>query len=288
MSLRRFSPALCLLLAVASTASASQAARPSRGCSRQTVATGPKLERTIDIGGVTRKYILHVPANAKPRQPVPLLLDFHGWGHSAVGVWNVSGFKELAERDGFITVYPDGLPVRLLGGESRPGWEIAALSGNRDIAFTKALLDLLENDYCIDRARVYSTGFSNGAFFSHILGCVLADRIAAIAPVGGGQITVPCTPGRPVSVLIYHGIRDDLIPLQQAQEARDQWAAIDRCGEPERGACDLYGCAGGTQVRYCEVDLGHNWPPQATVEIWGFLRRYALPESAPTEGAGAN
>jgi len=256
------------------------AALPSAGCSRQTSESGDRIERTIEVAGVTRHYILHVPQSAKPGRPAPLLLDFHGWGHSAAGVWRVSRFKEIAERDGFITVYPDGLPVTLLRGEARPGWEIAQVPGNRDLAFTTALLDRLEAELCVDRARVYSTGFSNGAFFSHILGCVQADRIAAIAPVSGGHITVPCKPGRPVPVLIFHGTSDDLISPERAHRARDEWARIDECGEPKKGVCDRYSCKAGVEVRYCEVDIGHTWPPQATEEIWKFLREYSLP--APT------
>jgi polyhydroxybutyrate depolymerase len=140
-----------------------------------------------------------------------------------------------------------------------------------------AVLDRLEGEHCVDRSRVYSTGFSNGAFFSHVLGCVMADRIAAIAPVSGGHITVPCNPARPVPVLIYHGTLDELIPAERALQARDQWARVDGCGEPKKGGCDLYTCEGGTEVRYCEVDIGHTWPLQATEQIWEFLRRYSLP-----------
>lgn len=263
---------------IVASAAATAAPLPSNGCSRAAIDVGERLERSIEVGGVTRNYILHVPQSARPQQPVPVLLDFHGWGHSAAGVWRVSQFKELAERDGFITVYPDGLPVTLMRGEERPGWQIAAVDGNRDLAFTQAVLDRLEQDFCVDRARVYSTGFSNGAFFSHILGCVLADRVAAIAPVGGGHITVPCKPDRPVPVLIYHGSSDELIPAKRAQQARDEWARIDRCGEPKKGACERYTCEAGVEVRYCEVDVGHIWPPRATGEIWEFLRRYSLDE----------
>jgi len=251
---------------------------PSSGCALENVAAGDRLERSIEVDGVVRKYILQVPTAVKAQKPAPLLLDFHGWGHSAAGVFEVSRFKELAERDGFITAYPDGLPVTLMRGEERPGWQIGGVDGNRDIAFTKALLDRLEREYCIDRARIYSTGFSNGAFFSHILGCAMSDRIAAIAPVSGGHITIPCTPTRAVPVLIYHGLTDDLIPPERARQARDQWITLDHCGEPRKGKCELYaGCNGGVEVRYCEVDLGHTWPPEATVEIWDFLRRFSLP-----------
>lgn len=255
-------------------------ATPSAGCFRSSIDAGDRLEKSIDVGGARREYILHVPGSTKPSQPLPLLLDFHGWGHSAEGVWRVSRFKALAERDGFITAYPDGLPVRLRREESRPGWEILGVDGNRDLAFTKAMLDEIEHDYCIDRARIYSTGFSNGAFFTNLLGCVLSDRIAAIAPVGGGRITVPCRPDRAVPVLIYHGRMDELIPPEHARLARDQWAEIDGCAGLKPGPCERYENCAGAEVRYCEVDIGHTWPPEATNEIWQFLRRHTLPRTA--------
>src|SRR6266404_6056702 len=127
--------------------------RPSSGCPADAMEVGSKLERTIDIDGVKRSYILDVPASIPRGTPVPLLFDFHGFGHSAAGVWTVSGFRELGTRERFITVYPDGLPVHLLGREGS-GWEILSLSDNRDVKFVTHLLDQLERTYCVDRARV--------------------------------------------------------------------------------------------------------------------------------------
>src|SRR5207249_4361654 len=93
------------------------AAQPSAGCSAATIERGRELHRTIDVNGVSRAYILDVPDRVQAQHAAPLLLDFHGFGHSAAGVWQVSKFKELAARDGFLTVYPDGLPVNLIGRE---------------------------------------------------------------------------------------------------------------------------------------------------------------------------
>jgi poly(3-hydroxybutyrate) depolymerase len=56
-----------------------------------------------------------------------------------------------------------------------------------DIRFTSDILDKLENDYCVDKARIYSSGKSNGGGFTNTLACdpVLSKRIAAFAPVSG-------------------------------------------------------------------------------------------------------
>jgi polyhydroxybutyrate depolymerase len=269
---------ICALLLGTEGRAAVVVPRPSAGCSAATLETGRELQRTIDVDGTRRAYILDVPDGIQAKQPVPLLFDFHGFGHSAAGVWNVSGFKALAARDGFIVVYPDGLPVHLLGRDAA-GWEIVKTGGNRDLAFTARLLDHLERTYCIDHARVFATGFSNGAFFSYLLACSMADRFAAIAPVSGGQVSGACDPGRGVPVLIHHGRQDDLVPIAQARAARDAWVKRDGCRTHSSNGCERYGeCRDGSEVEYCEGDFAHRWPPEATERIWAFFKAHPMPE----------
>jgi polyhydroxybutyrate depolymerase len=277
-----------IVIVSAGGAAASAAAvppQPSAGCSTATIESGRKLLRTIEVNGTRRAYILDVPERVQARQPAPLLFDFHGFGHSAAGVWQVSKFKELAARDGFITVYPDGLPVHLMGHDGA-GWEIFSTDGNRDLAFVTRVLAELERTYCIDRARVFATGFSNGAFFSNILGCTMAERFAAIAPVSGGKLTVPCTPARAVSVLIHHGRKDSRIGVDQARQARDAWIDIDGCHQHSSDACEWYrGCRDGVEVGYCEDDGEHHWPLPATERIWEFFKQHPL--AGDTQPVGA-
>lgn len=267
----------CLLLptlVAANVSAASPAARPSVGCESAQIEHGRRLEKTIEVDGVKRQYILDVPDNVRPRTPAPLLFDFHGFGHSGSGVWRVSKFRDLAEKEGFITVYPDGLPVqlRLLGTlYERTGWQMTD-TDNRDLAFVRALLDALEKEYCIDKSRVFSTGFSNGAYFSSLLGCVMADRFAAIAPVSGGRLSVDCRPSRGVPVLIQHGRQDEIIGIDRARASRDQWVAANECSETNEAACERRSqCRDGAVVVYCEEDYAHTWPPQATERIWKFF-----------------
>ena len=281
--MRHFPPATVALLALLMVSAAGASARereapprPSAGCGAAAIERGRQLHRTIDVDGVSRAYILDVPDGVAGDTPVPLLFDFHGFGHSAAGVWRVSRFKELAARDGFITVYPDGLPVKLLGRDGS-GWEIFAVAGNRDLVFVTRLLDHLESAYCIDRARVFSTGFSNGAFLTNILGCAMADRFAAIAPVGGGRLTIHCTPPRPVPVLIHHGRKDERIAVAQARRVRDAWVAINGCGQVSRDTCEWHrGCRDGATVGYCEDDGTHTWPLPATERIWEFFKTHPM------------
>lgn len=267
------------------------APRPSKGCTLAAIATGRRIEQTITVGGVERRFILDVPETLAPGVPAALLFDFHGVGHSGAGVWEVSGFRELAPRERFITVYPDGLPVSFTRGErtfSGHGWEIRTFAPNRDIDFTLALLDQLESTYCIDRARVFSTGFSNGGYFSHVLGCTHADRFAAVAPVSGGWLASwSCKPERPIPVLIHHGRQDDVIDVAEERLAYRKWLEIDGCA-PDASpsstpdatgmSCTIASaCRDGAAVEYCEGDFAHRWPASATTRVWEFFKAHPLP-----------
>ncbi len=271
MSLPRTVLSLTLLLAPLSAHAA-----PSGGCALEKVEAGSRLERSVEVAGTTRRYLLDVPDSVSPKHPAPLVFFFHGFGHSAVGLEQNSGFTPIAASAGFITVYPDGLPVHLLGRDGS-GWEFFT-ADNRDVAFVKAMLQQIESEYCIEPSRVYSTGFSNGGFFSNLLACEMADRIAAIAPVGGGRIATNCSPSRPVPVIIHHGSNDSVVPIDAARATRDQWAKLDGCGEPtESDGCRRYsGCRSGADVVYCENDGDHRWPPQAAERIWKFFEQHPL------------
>lgn len=270
------------VLSAYAEASAAPAPRPSTGCYAKSVAHGRRIEQTIDVNGMQRSFVLDVPASVIDTTPVPLLLDFHGFGHSGAGVWKVSKFRDFAEDKRFITVYPEGATVHFKHRErvyDGTGWEIANEPSNRDVHFVTALLDRLEREYCIDRNRIFSTGFSNGAYFSHLLACVMADRIAAIAPVSGGKRPTPCSPTRPVPALIIHGRQDDVIDVADGRAARDSWVSGNGCGAASGAQCQVYtGCRDGADVEYCEGDFAHRWPPDATARIWDFLQQHPMKE----------
>ena len=296
--------------------------RPSAGCAATTVETGRRIERTIEVDG-TRRYILDVPDSVRPQVPVPLLFDFHGFGHSGAGVWKVSRFKDIATREPFISVYPDGSTVHLLGRDGA-GWDVFTSDDNRDLRFVSGLLDQIERTYCIDLARVYATGFSNGAYLSYRLACTQANRFAAVAPVGGAEVSLPCAPPRAVPVLIFHARNDEMVTVERARAARDAWAGRNQCGasnpdekrgrnsfsgdkrvaspfsgggglspSPAVSRCERYtGCRDDAAVEYCEGDFGHHWPVEATERIWAFFRAHPMsryvpsPVSTPRPGSG--
>src|SRR5258706_9575506 len=63
---------------------------------------------TIEVGGLTRTYLLHVPPSL-PAGPVPLVLVFHGGGGNGIGPERLTRFSELADREGLLVAYPGGV-----------------------------------------------------------------------------------------------------------------------------------------------------------------------------------
>ena len=83
-----------------------------------------------------------------------------------------------------------------------------------DVAFVRAMVNYVKENYCVDDASVHMTGFSNGGMFLYYAASRLNDLVASIGPMAGSPVMgfgdVPLDP--PVSVIDYHGLLDTRIP----------------------------------------------------------------------------
>jgi polyhydroxybutyrate depolymerase len=264
---------------------------------------------TIEVGGRTRSYFVHVPPGYTGKTRVPVVLVLHGATQSAAGVARMSGMSRMADRENFLAVYPTGTSRLGLA----PTWNAGnccgyALKNNvDDIGFLRALLNRLQTDYAVDPKRIYATGISNGAMMSYRAACELSDQIAAVAPVEGAQ-NVPCHPSSPVSVIVFHGTADRLVPFEggaspfQLDPRRSDtpvlltvafWAKQDGCSMPPEHEetpelrIDTYsGCANGAGVALYVIRGGHHiWPGvrmsgnhvPATEIMWRFFVQHPKP-----------
>lgn len=171
--------------------------------------------RKTEFQNRTRRYIVHVPAGYNRARRYPLVFMFHGGGGTAMGTRGFPGWDQLADREGFLVVYPDGtgfLPRKLHTFNAGSCCGYAMKKKVDDVGFTSAMIDEMERTFCVDPARVYATGFSNGAMMSYRLGCELSNRIAAIGPVSGTLGIDSCHPSRPVSLMHIHGTADPYEP----------------------------------------------------------------------------
>jgi len=188
-------------------------ARTARRAFRWHRGTQPRADANalIQVGDLKRSYDFHVPSSYDPKKPIPVVFAFHGSAENGKLMQQVTQFNQLADREGFIAVYPDALA--LYDGE----WDTqrkSELNQSNDVGFVAALIDDLGRRYSIDRNRIYATGFSNGGMFAQRLGCDLSDRIAAIATVAGSmpqKLAQQCNITRPIPVLIMHGTEDAIV-----------------------------------------------------------------------------
>jgi len=272
-------------------------------------------EWTLQWGGRDRTAWVHVPQSYDPTRPTPVVFGFHGYSFNAAIQVNQSRMIEASDAEGFIAVHPNGT------GLPR-GWNAGDCCGSAawtdvdDVGLVGAILDELEARLCVDRQRIFATGFSNGGFLAHRLGCELPDRIAAIASVSGVMGVEPCVPSRPVAVLHIHGTHDLVVPyggggatgFRSVAETIAGWAQSDACppGAPVEtfrdgdAQCESrQGCADDAEVSLCTIaGGGHQWPGgrpilgaghfsvdlDATAAIWTFFVAHPM-RSASLRGA---
>ena len=96
------------------------------------------------------------------------------------------------------------------------------------------MLDQMATQFSVDTARIYVTGLSWGGFMAMKVGCAMADRIAAIAPVGAAMPkTMVCLPSRPVPVVMINGTSDPVVPHGGGTEHNLQLPVVSVEGQCE-------------------------------------------------------
>jgi len=228
------------------------------GCN-QTFKAGDSVQ-TINSSGGARSYRLHVPKQYKST-PMPLVLNFHGYGQSAAQQEKYSGLNTVADTQGFIVVTPEG-------SSSPEGWNIVGVydeNGVDDVGFVRDLLAGLSNVLCIDQARIYATGHSNGGEMASQLACMLPNTIAAVAPVSGA-VWQGCS-GRAVPVITFQGTVDQNVFYEWSASAMSDWAQHNKCsGAPTVTKVSAH--VSRQNYQKCQADVvfytidggGHTWP----------------------------
>jgi polyhydroxybutyrate depolymerase len=262
-----------------------------------------RTDPVVAAGATHRAYRVHIPAGYQPRVAVPAVLFFHGSGGSAAAIDATSGLSDLADRRGFLAVYPQGL-----GESGSASWADAGRidDGIDDLRYAAELLDDLQGRLCVDPRRIYAGGFSSGGAMTAWLGCELAGRIAAFAVISGAASTEPggCHPARAVSILDVHGTADSVVPFGGRPATTERpfgrrsiptwlatWAARDDCGEHPVVFVDTRqvtgerwtGCRDGAQIVAYRINGGGHAAPRtiaghAIAEVlWSFFAAHRLP-----------
>ncbi|MCX6006361.1 MAG: dienelactone hydrolase family protein [Chloroflexi bacterium] len=259
----------------------------------QTAASSQNYTDSILVNGLQRSYLIHLPASYDKSRQWPLVIILHGGGGEAWNMNPLTGFNALADKEGFIVIYPDAYEHNWNDGRGAPSIKSQAQNID-DVSFISALIIRLEQDLSIDKKMIYATGISNGAIMSNRLGCELSDKIAAIAPVAGNipeKTASTWSPSRAVSVLIINGTEDPLVPYNggdvsflsikrgtviSVADTVKFWVTRDGCpgapqmeqlphinpADPTSTTVEKYtGCRDGTEVVLYRVNGGgHTWP----------------------------
>lgn len=239
---------------------------------------GKTTAASLEHGGEKRSYRVFVPPQYQDGTPTPLVLMLHGGGGTARQFQSSANMDAVAEREGFLVVYPDG-HNRTWNAGSCCG---AAVRDNvDDVGFIAALVDALASTLSVDRTRVYMTGMSNGALMSMRVACERPERLAAVASVEGTVALERCQPTVPIPVMIVHGQDDGHVRVDGTQgcgpgnvdgfsitEMVDAFSAANGCTtatttteEHDTGSCQLRSaCNAGSEVAWCVLpNAGHEW-----------------------------
>jgi polyhydroxybutyrate depolymerase len=238
--------------------------------------------QTVASGDLQREFVVDVPTAYDGKTPLPVVVVLHGWTGTDVLAEKYTRMAEESEKGSFIAIFPQGL-----GKPNYLGWNVGwiDLTGQKkdDVKFVSDALDYVEKELKVDTAREYVCGHSNGAFLANLVGSQLGNRVAAVASVAGTigntRQQIP-DPVAPVSVLLIHGMADNMVSYAGdskallrgigARESAKWWAKEDGCGPLANESTSdggnvittIYsGGKGDADVELVTIKNGsHSWP----------------------------
>ena len=203
---------------------------------------GINAERTITVDNKERRYWLYVPASVEGKKNVPVVFSLHGrYGNddpnNQKDILTKDGkpiFTSLADKEGFIVVYPQGRN----GGDEKDkaaypgewykafgngtGWE-ATGKENADTKFIKEIVDEIKTVYnsnsniSVDPKRFYLCGFSMGGMMTYACAKVLNGTFAAYGSFSGyplNEFHMNLATENPIPFIHLHGNSDQILGIK--------------------------------------------------------------------------
>lgn len=253
-----------------------------------------------EINGGARSYLLHIPKSYLDQRAYPLVVVLHGAFSSGEEEAERTGLNKLADKEGFIAVYPDGMG--LLGFFQH--WNAGFCCGKAreinldDVGFVRDVVSDVKRRVKVNPSRIYLVGYSNGGMLANRYASTYPEELAALVVVSGSvggrepdqnELEIIPPPKQPLPVLIIHGSEDTHVPYkggkQHAQAGKREfvsvsqsalfWANADHCqGEPHNHTLlkrhievqSWDNCSPGSEVQlYTLRGWGHVWPSRELI-----------------------
>ena len=162
----------------------------------------------VDWRGDHRTYLVHRPPNGPAGASPPLVVVLHGASLTAEQTERYYHWDDLADSQGFVAVYPQGLDKAWNSGSC---CGLAPGRGSDDVGFVGSVLDGAVRAVGADPHRLYLAGVSNGAMLALRFACERPGRVAAVGSVAG-TFTAPCPHPPALPLIEIHGLDDRAVP----------------------------------------------------------------------------
>lgn len=223
-----------------------------------------------------RPASLFLPAEYSPENPVPLLINLHGYSGKGSVHSSYTYLQVAAKERGLAYVAPDGNEDSLRN--QFWGASTACCNFNNvavdDVAYLQSLIDEASSMVAIDPKRIYLFGHSNGHFMSYKFACSTQGVVAAVAGLAGAmENTLEGCSKSPTNILHIHGTNDQTIlynggalfqkSYPSVDQTLGQWAEINKCSNPQESPLDLMRSISGDETTSRSYQCG-----SGDLELW--------------------
>ncbi|HKY39308.1 MAG TPA: hypothetical protein VJN18_25395 [Polyangiaceae bacterium] len=262
--------------------------KPSTGCTKPAnQALEEWVKHTVmaqdpeSMALLNREYFVRLPANYNPANPYRLMFVFPGCG---------------GKGDGAVPLFnAPGADAIVVGGSPAPGENCMVYEANsKDVMFFDAMLKVVQESFCVDQNRMFTSGFSSGSWFSNVLGCQRSNILRAQGNISGcwpddGRLDPAVEAGMPSTVcekrniagIFIHDASDGTNTLECGIMARNRLLLHNGCTMETRPVepdpCVEYqGCKSGYPVIWCQTDgTGHSRQDGLTIPaIYNFFAQF--------------
>lgn len=223
---------------------------------------------------IERHYRLFVPASYDPSRSTPLVIMMPGHRVPHDALASYTQLPRTADQYGFLVV--DAEQEYRWSGEHRWAWWTdwnwaGPAEDNPDFDYLRAVIARMQDEYNVDRRRIYLAGHSRGGAMAFIGALEMSDIIAGACVQSGftefGYLDARLTEwdGRHVPMVFMHGQDDSDVPVGYGDDLVDRLLELGWVEDEEL-------------VYYRLDNVAHRWQPWLNDWWWRFLVERPLPE----------